>query len=87
MIRLAADIGTRFNNPNVPVWVRNYLEKNNLDIFYEVKVTKRKQAFARVLKKMGKEEIVEELEFNSKGQAVFKWPSDQAKTLFQLKWA
>jgi hypothetical protein len=87
MIKSTVGIGTIIHNPEVPAWARNYLDKNNLDIFYDVKVTKRKQAFARVLKEMGKEEILEELEFNSKGQAVFKWPSNQAKTLFLLKCA
>jgi len=87
MIKSTVTIGTIFDNPKVPAWVRNYLDKNNIDFVYIIKVTKRKQAIARLLKEMGKEKILEELEFNAKGQAVFKWPSDQAKTLFLLKWA
>ena len=87
MIKSTVTIGNIINNPKVPAWVRNYLDKNNIDFVYFINATKRKHVIARLLKEMGKGEILEELEFNSKGQAVFKWPSDQAKTLFLLKWA
>jgi len=79
MIKSTVGIGTIIHNPEVPAWARNYLDKNNLDIFYDVKVTKRKQAIARLLKEMGKEEILEELEFNSKGQAFSNGPRIKRK--------
>ena len=87
MLKTAVDIGSTTNNSGITTWASNYINKHGLDIVYFLKITKRKEAFPSLLKTLGKKDILNVMEFNSKGHAVFKWSSAEEKTMFLLKWS
>ena len=87
MLKTAVEIGSMMNNSGMPTWASNYINKHGIDIVYDLKITKRKETFPKLLEALGKKEILNVMEFNSKGHAVFKWSSAEEKTMFLLKWS
>ena len=88
MLKSAVKIGSSLADLSAaPTWASNFIKKHELKIIYSLKITKRKVGFPKLLKALGKEDILKELEFNSKGYAVFKWSTAPEKTMFVLKWS
>lgn len=71
----------------MPIWANRYLELNELVWPIRIlKKTKRQQALAEMLKACQKEDHLDVLYCNAKGNVVFKWETAQEKTMFMLKW-
>lgn len=71
----------------MPSWASRYLESNELVWPIRIlKKTKRQQALSEMLKACHKEDHLDVLYCNAKGNVVFKWETAQEKTMFMLKW-
>lgn len=72
----------------MPSWAENFLNSEELYLTIRIlKKTKRYMSWQLLLQMIGKEEVLETIHCNAKGNVVFKWNTAQEKTMFMLKWA
>ena len=71
----------------MPFWAENYLNSTELYALIRIlKKTKRYMSLPILLRDINKEEVLDTIYCNAKGNVVFKWNTAQEKAMFMLKW-